>query len=90
MPDHIHALIVFPTTISLATLMGRVKGMSSSTISSDIAPEHWFAWQANYAVFAVSETHKDLVIRYVANQKHHHLKSSTWNDEEETEEEVAD
>ena len=90
MPDHIHVLIVFPTTIALGTLMGRVKGGSSRIISEQIVPDGSFKWQPNYAVFAVSESHRERVIRYIANQKQHHTEGLLWAEAEETDEEDVD
>lgn len=87
MPDHVHVLIVFPTTIALGTLLGRVKGGSSCIISEQITPDSWFAWQPNYGVFAVSESHRDRVIHYIANQKRHHADESLWAEAEEPDEE---
>ena len=87
MPDHVHVLIVLPTTVALGVLMGRVKGGSSRIISEQITPDQWFAWQPNYAVFAVSESHRQRVIRYIANQKRHHHHGTEWVEAEETDEE---
>jgi putative transposase len=87
MPDHIHVLIVLPTTISLGDLMGRVKGGSSRIIREQIVPDGSFMWQPNYAVFAVCESHKEQVIQYIANQKRHHAEGTVWAEAEETDEE---
>lgn len=87
MPDHVHILIVLPTTIALGTLLGRVKGGSSRIISEEITPDSWFAWQPNYAAFSVSESHRERVIRYITNQKRHHAEKSLWAEAEETDEE---
>ena len=31
-----------------------------------------FAWQEGYAAFTVSQSQKDVVVRYIANQEEHH------------------
>lgn len=87
MPDHIHVLVVLPTTIAMGTLLGRVKGGSSRIIGEKITPNAWFAWQPNYAAFAVSESHRKRVIQYILNQKAHHRDGTLWHEAEETDEE---
>ena len=87
MPDHLHVLIVLPTTIAIGVLMGRVKGGSSRIIGEQITPGAWFAWQPNYGAFAVSESHRQRVIQYILNQKSHHAKGTLWHEAEETNEE---
>jgi putative transposase len=87
MPDHIHVLIVFPTTITLGTLMGRVKGGSSRIIAEQVVPDGTFLWQPNYGVFAVSESHRERVRQYIINQKQHHAEGTTWPEAEEADEE---
>ncbi len=37
-------------------------------------PEHGFAWQGGYALFSVSKSQVNNVIRYIANQEAHHQK----------------
>ncbi len=90
MPDHIHVLIVLPTTIGIGTLMGRVKGGSSRIIAEEIVPDGNFRWQPNYGAFAVSESHRKRVVRYILNQKQHHANGSCWPEAEETDEEDTD
>jgi len=87
MPDHVHLLIILPTTISLGQLMQQVKGGTSRFISTQLRPGEWFAWQPNYAVFAVSPSHKERVIRYIQNQKQRHAEGTLWPEAEETDEE---
>lgn len=87
MPDHIHVLILLPTTIGIGSLMGRVKGGSSRIIADEIAPDGAFQWQPHYGIFTVSESHRKRVIRYINNQKQHHLQGTIWPNAEETDEE---
>ncbi|MGC4046335.1 MAG: IS200/IS605 family transposase [Armatimonas sp.] len=56
MPDHIHVLLLLPTTVTIARLVQQIKGVSSS-LARDLWPEHTFHWAKGYGVFAVSRTH---------------------------------
>ena len=62
MPDHIHLLVLFQNTLSVADLMNHVKGGSSRFVSEQLAPGQWFAWQGNYGAFSVSRRDRNLVI----------------------------
>src|SRR5262249_10912731 len=56
-PDHIHLLAALPSTITLGKIMKEVKGGTSRLVSERLKPGEWFAWQPNYAAFAVSPSH---------------------------------
>ncbi len=52
--------------------MNRLKSLSSKWIH-DTYPGSWgFAWQAGYAVFSVSPSMAEQVIRYIDCQEAHH------------------
>src|SRR5438105_1382781 len=48
MHDHVHLLIRFHTTVSVATLVKEVKGASSHLMNHVIKPEVGFKWQGAY------------------------------------------
>lgn len=83
MPDHVHLLVLFPTTLSFSELMKRVKGGSSRFITEKLRHGEWFEWRENYAVFAVSPTHKDVVLEYINNQKTRHADKKLWDSVED-------
>ena len=76
-PNHIHLLIALPPTVALSKVMQDFKGNSS----------HWknkrgnkFAWQEGFGAFGVSQSNKEVVASYIANQAEHHKK---WTFEQE-------
>lgn len=74
--DHIHLLIGFPTTVSVAEVIKQIKGSSSHLITHKIKPGEFFKWQGSYAAFTVSHEALDKVANYIRNQAaHHHQKS---------------
>lgn len=78
MAEHVHLVATVPPNVPLATFIGQIKG-SSSHLASRLRPDlAAFAWQAEYGVVSVSESHLPAVVRYVSLQKQHHA-SSTLN-----------
>jgi putative transposase len=53
---------------------------TSSTRNLKDNGHHGFGWQTGYAVFSVSQSVKESVIAYIANQEIHHRKA-TFQDE---------
>jgi putative transposase len=70
--DHVHLVATVPPSLPLATFIGQIKGNSShvaSRLSNGRTP---FAWQTEYGVISVSESHLPTVVRYVRLQQQHH------------------
>jgi REP element-mobilizing transposase RayT len=74
MPDHLHLLIGFRTTQSIADLMQDVKTGSSKWINDNKYCKSRFEWQSGYGAFSYSKSQLPDVIRYIENQKEHHSK----------------
>jgi putative transposase len=72
MPDHVHILLRWHTDESIATPMRQAKSNSSRWIHETFPMMSAFAWQEGYAAFTVSQSQKDVVARYIANQEEHH------------------
>lgn len=70
--NHIHALIMLKSTISVSDLMKRVKGASSRMISRLKLITGDFNWQTGYGAYSVSEKNLKWLIKYIQNQKEHH------------------
>jgi REP element-mobilizing transposase RayT len=68
--DHVHLLVRFPTTVSVAELVKQVKGSSSHLVSRRLNVA--FKWQGGYGAFTVSHYHLDKVRDYVLRQPEHH------------------
>ena len=85
MPDHVHLAIWLPTKLAPATLMQRVKGVSSGYARSRlVAPGNTFAWQDGYGAFSFGRRHRDRVIAYILDQKRHHASGRLWEPWERT------
>ena len=70
--DHVHVLVRFPTTISIAEFVGKVKGASSHFITHVLRSAEPFRWQGGYGAFTVSKRNVPAVRAYVLNQEAHH------------------
>lgn len=84
MPDHVHLLIRFPTTLTVADLLQGVKGASSHLMTHRITPESFFKWQGAYGAFTVSKESVPIVKAYIERQKEHHAQNNLWADFENT------
>ena len=77
MPDHVHLLVGWGTTLSLARILQLIKANSSRWMNErpDV-PTGSFAWQVGYGAFTVSASKIPAVRRYILNQEEHHRKVS--------------
>jgi putative transposase len=75
MSEHLHVVISIPPKLSVATLIGQLKGASSHHINDNYA-DGAFAWQAEYGVLSFSERSLPRVVDYVKNQKKHHAENT--------------
>ena len=69
--DHLHILCALYRTITIAKLVEEIKVSTSKFIKEGFNNPQFY-WQKGYAVFSVSESKKDSVVRYIKNQKQHH------------------
>ncbi len=74
MPDHVHMLIGFKATQSMADLMQDVKAGSSKWINDNKYCTGRFEWQSGYGAFSYTKSQLPDLIRYIENQKEHHRK----------------
>ncbi|MEO6549774.1 MAG: IS200/IS605 family transposase [Ferruginibacter sp.] len=72
MPDHVHMLVGFRSTQSMADLMQDVKAGSSKWINDNKYCKGRFEWQSGYGAFSYAKSQLPNVIRYIENQKEHH------------------
>ena len=71
--NHVHLLLLLPQTIALATAMQEIKANSSRWLRET---NRLFQWQRGYGAFSVSESQRNAVERYIANQAEHHRNRS--------------
>jgi REP element-mobilizing transposase RayT len=69
--DHIHVLVHFATTITIARLVQEFKGCSARVANLQF-PDHLLKWQGGYGVFPVTPAQKIRVVQYIQNQYDHH------------------
>jgi len=87
--EHIHLLVSFPTTISIADLVKQVKGVSSHFINETLQPETQFKWQGHYGAFSVSRWDVDKIVEYIKRQKEHHAANDLLDELEQAIEEFV-
>jgi len=70
--DHVHILIRLPASITLADIIGQVKGASAHLITHEVALGEYFKWQGGYGAFSVSARNVQQACNYINNQREHH------------------
>jgi putative transposase len=77
MPDHVHLLAGWGTSISVAKMLQLIKANSSKWMNerSDV-PIGRFGWQEGYGALTVSESQIASVRKYILSQEEHHRKLS--------------
>jgi len=76
MPEHVHLVAGIPPRHSIAEVMRRMKGGSShllTQVTKDTPDSAWIGWQLEYGVLSFGERSLDQIVRYVENQREHHL-----------------
>jgi len=76
MPNHIHFLIGMKPTCCLSDLIREVKKSSNQHIKENRFCPFRFAWQEGFGAFSYGQSQMDMIIRYIMNQKEHHIKNS--------------
>jgi len=74
--NHVHALIMFSKTETVAHVVEEMKRNSSRWIKTVSPKYEEFAWQGGYAAFSVSQSQVETVMAYIRNQVEHHKKQS--------------
>lgn len=73
--DHVHLLVRFGRTLSVATLIKELKRTSSIWIKKEFDIKD-FDWQNGYGALSISPIHVGPLTKYIANQEEHHKKES--------------
>jgi REP element-mobilizing transposase RayT len=71
--DHIHLLLSLTPSILLADVAKNLKGSSSHYINKETDLGEILYWQDGYGVVTLREVEIPKVVRYIKNQKEHHL-----------------
>jgi REP element-mobilizing transposase RayT len=75
--DHVHVIVRFPATSTIAVLVGQLKGASSHLLTHEVEPLKFFKWQGGYGAFSLSARHLKTSIDYVHRQREHHAERTT-------------
>ena len=88
--DHIHLLVLLPATLTVANLVGQVKGVSSHLVNHQgLMPQgDIFKWQGTYGAFSVSQSLVREVANYIRHQREHHASGTLRSEWEEPEAEA--
>jgi len=78
--DHLHLLISLSPHQSLSELIQIIKSNSSKWINESNFTMGRFEWQEGFGGFTYSKSHITAVVKYIAEQKEHH-KKTTFLDE---------
>ncbi len=74
--DHVHILCMLSKKIALMELLEEIKSHSSKWIKTKGEKFANFYWQGGYGAFSVKASEIDSMIKYIANQKQHHMKKT--------------
>jgi REP element-mobilizing transposase RayT len=69
--DHVHVLVRYPSTVTVASVVQRLKGASSYEWNARQRGPH-LSWQAGSWAASVSPSHLAPALRYVERQRLHH------------------
>jgi REP element-mobilizing transposase RayT len=71
--DHIHLLLSLTPSILVEDVAKNLKGASSHYINKETNLDEVLYWQDGYGVVTLREAEIPRVVKYIKNQKEHHL-----------------
>jgi putative transposase len=78
--EHVHCFFLLNKNDSVSKVAGLIKGESSHWINENKLVKEKFAWQDDYWVISVSESHVKAVRKYIQNQEGHHKGKSFFEE----------
>ena len=75
-PDHVHLLTKFGTSVAVSEMVKKIKGKSSKCMNDRPDYPERFDWQEGYGAFSVSESLVERIRTYIRSQEEHHKKVS--------------
>lgn len=72
--DHIHLLTDLHPSVALADFIRDIKSFSTLWIKSGSFLPFFEGWSDGYAALTYASKDKDMVVRYIRNQREHHRK----------------
>lgn len=70
--NHVHILVIIPTSMTVAKAVQLLKSNSSRWINESHPVPGLFRWQGGYSAFTVGQSQVDDTIKYISNQEEHH------------------
>jgi len=83
--DHVHLVVRHPASLSVAELVGQLKGSSSHLANHLRGSSGDFRWQGSYGAFSVSSRNLAAATAYVLGQKQHHSEHTVHPEAERSE-----
>ena len=74
--DHVHMLCLLSRKFAIMSVIEEAKTETSKKLKKQSPDLSDFAWQGGYGIFSVSESNRDQVSSYIADQERHHQKMS--------------
>ena len=74
--NHVHIFLGINTSCRLSDLIRELKKASNNFINENNLCSGRFSWQEGFGAFSYSRSEIDNVVRYIQNQKQHHLRNS--------------
>ena len=78
--NHVHALVEPPKSMDVCQLLQTLKGPTSKWVNVSGKLSGKFNWQDGYGAFSVSPSMIPRVVRYIENQRKHHV-NKTFEEE---------
>ncbi len=75
--DHGHVVALVTPRLALSDFVAQLKGNSSHFVNHATPLEQPFRWQAEYGVVSFEGKQLDKVVKYVKDQRRHHLDGTT-------------
>ena len=74
--NHVHILLNLHPSVAIAEIIKDIKALSSKFIKENNLFPKFKKWQTGYGAFSVSKNRREIVRKYIRNQKiHHKIKS---------------
>ncbi len=70
--DHVHLVLKYPSTVTIAQIVKQAKGVSSRMTNKHLGMNGEFKWQVGYGAFTISRWDLPKIVNYVKKQKKHH------------------
>lgn len=81
--NHLHCFISMSSDQNILTLMNLIKGESSFWANRHLTLPEKFGWQDEYFAVSVSQSHFEVVNRYIDNQEAHHQRKAFQDEYDE-------